>query len=657
MRAIRGLTLAAVVLTWTFPGAAPAAVLGPKIPLPVDWVWRYVPNPQGYVQATGLGTIAAASNGTEFLVAWSQRALVGDVGPGGEAPWSTGPGIYAVRIDAAGQLLDPAPIALALDAPDLSGSGWRGVGEWLAYAAASDTYLAAWGCAGGTEVCALHVSSSGAPLGPPIHLPAAGRPIVLSDGTDHAVVAGDRLFVVAADGAWTSATLGFTPGVIASDGVRFLGVTGTALTVFDRTGATLATAALPLPGVAATFDGTGYVVLCAGSGPSGSGEYVARVGTDGALLDLSPRLVFGVADSLFDMSFDGLYAVAAWCPTCVQDRDSVRIAVIDLGGAAVTADLLSTGPEFKTLAVASAATGISVVVPDGEYFWPNAITYHPFAQLLTTWAPLAVRVQGSGAGAVRSDPAGIDCGAACLARFDAPSSVTLTAAAAPGSAFAGWGGDCAGTAAACTVTLDAARSVTATFADATPPTLIVPGTIQATATTAGGTAVVYQASAEDAVSGPVDPTCSPASGQVFPPGTTRVTCTATDAAGNGATATFDVVVTFAWSGVLPPVDPAGRSVFKVGRTVPVKFRLAGESAAIADLDAHLTVWKVTEDVLGTVEEDAVSTSAADAGNAFRYDPSAGQYVFNLALSTGTFKLRIDLGDGVERSVLVSLKGQ
>jgi uncharacterized repeat protein (TIGR02543 family) len=42
-------------------------------------------------------------------------------------------------------------------------------------------------------------------------------------------------------------------------------------------------------------------------------------------------------------------------------------------------------------------------------------------------------------------------------------SVTLTAAAAGGSAFAGWSGACTGTAATCTVTMTANRAVTATF--------------------------------------------------------------------------------------------------------------------------------------------------------------------------------------------------
>ncbi|MGC8952805.1 HYR domain-containing protein, partial [Chloroflexus sp.] len=55
----------------------------------------------------------------------------------------------------------------------------------------------------------------------------------------------------------------------------------------------------------------------------------------------------------------------------------------------------------------------------------------------------------------------------------------------------------------------------------------------------------------DAVSGAVAVTCTPASGSTFPLGTTTVTCTATDAAGNTASGSFTITVT---SASAPPVD-------------------------------------------------------------------------------------------------------
>lgn len=76
---------------------------------------------------------------------------------------------------------------------------------------------------------------------------------------------------------------------------------------------------------------------------------------------------------------------------------------------------------------------------------------------------LTVNRSGAGSGTVTSSPAGISCGSTCSASFNSGTSVTLTASAASGSVFAGWsGGGCSGTG-TCTVTMNAARSVTATF--------------------------------------------------------------------------------------------------------------------------------------------------------------------------------------------------
>ncbi|MBK8464451.1 MAG: carboxypeptidase regulatory-like domain-containing protein [Chloracidobacterium sp.] len=75
---------------------------------------------------------------------------------------------------------------------------------------------------------------------------------------------------------------------------------------------------------------------------------------------------------------------------------------------------------------------------------------------------LTVTKGGGGGGTVTSSPAGIDCGSQCSAEFQSGTVVTLSAAPSSGSSFAGWSGACTGTG-ACDVTMDQARSVTATF--------------------------------------------------------------------------------------------------------------------------------------------------------------------------------------------------
>ncbi len=76
---------------------------------------------------------------------------------------------------------------------------------------------------------------------------------------------------------------------------------------------------------------------------------------------------------------------------------------------------------------------------------------------------LAVTKSGTGTGTVTSSPAGINCGADCSETLVDGTSVTLTAAPATGSSFAGWSGaGCSGTS-TCTVIMSAARAVTAQF--------------------------------------------------------------------------------------------------------------------------------------------------------------------------------------------------
>lgn len=112
--------------------------------------------------------------------------------------------------------------------------------------------------------------------------------------------------------------------------------------------------------------------------------------------------------------------------------------------------------------IASIPAGGSVTLPV-KYVLKEGAPVNPPKQLTVT-------KDGTGSGTVSSSPAGIDCGATCAFEFNDGTSVTLTASAAEGSTFAGWGGACSGTESTCTVTMSEARSVSATFNAATPPT-------------------------------------------------------------------------------------------------------------------------------------------------------------------------------------------
>lgn len=118
---------------------------------------------------------------------------------------------------------------------------------------------------------------------------------------------------------------------------------------------------------------------------------------------------------------------------------------------------------------------MGVVAPDGSVtaVWrsvvdpsPGAATPNMIIKTAGTEATsytVTVATAGDGSGTVGSRPTGIDCGATCTASIPLSTPLALTAQAAAGSSFAGWGGACAGTSSTCTVSVLGDRSVTATF--------------------------------------------------------------------------------------------------------------------------------------------------------------------------------------------------
>lgn len=140
-------------------------------------------------------------------------------------------------------------------------------------------------------------------------------------------------------------------------------------------------------------------------------------------------------------------------------------------------------------------------------------------------------------------------------------------------------------------------------------------------------------------------------GQVY-----SVTVRVTDAEGLFSEQTFNVGVAYTWSGLLPPIKPGGNSSFNQGSTVPVKFSLTGASANAGNVTARLYIAPVVLGVVGA-ELPAESTSKGE-GNLFRL--TGNHYSFQLntkELPAGrTYRLRVDLGDGVLRTELITLTG-
>jgi uncharacterized repeat protein (TIGR02543 family) len=134
------------------------------------------------------------------------------------------------------------------------------------------------------------------------------------------------------------------------------------------------------------------------------------------------------------------------------------------------------------------------------------------ATFTRTTFPLTVIKAGTGGGGIASVPAGIACGTDCSEVITTGTAVTLTATADATSTFAGWNGvGCAGTG-TCSVTMDEAKSVTATFTRTVYPM---------TVTNLGGGTVN---------STPTGIVCGGDCTEIFP-GTTKVVLTAVPAPG------------------------------------------------------------------------------------------------------------------------------
>ena len=71
-------------------------------------------------------------------------------------------------------------------------------------------------------------------------------------------------------------------------------------------------------------------------------------------------------------------------------------------------------------------------------FWSNTDAVTARVNATTDASVVSTTVAGDGSGSVTSSPAGINCPGTCSASFSTDSSMTLTAAPASGSTFAGW---------------------------------------------------------------------------------------------------------------------------------------------------------------------------------------------------------------------------
>lgn len=149
-----------------------------------------------------------------------------------------------------------------------------------------------------------------------------------------------------------------------------------------------------------------------------------------------------------------------------------------------------------------------------------------------------------------------------------------TCSPAPGGFFA-LGSTVVGCSATDTAGATTTGSFTVAVVDTTAPALAgMPGPMTlGTADPTGRTVDYSLPSATDIVDPAPSVACAPAPGAWFPVGTTSVTCTATDASGNAASATFSMTVELLAVVFDAPIGPSNEIGANASRVIPVKVRV------------------------------------------------------------------------------------
>lgn len=170
----------------------------------------------------------------------------------------------------------------------------------------------------------------------------------------------------------------------------------------------------------------------------------------------------------------------------------------------------------------------------------------------------------------------------------------------------------------CTASDQAGLSKTASFnvvvADRGLPVVSVPANMNVPTTNPGGAPVTFNVSASDNVDGALTPSCSSASGATFPVGTTTVTCSVTDKAGNSGSGTFQVTVVYV-DNVKPDVAVPGTITVQATSDAGAVVNYAASATDNVD-GALIPTCDPTSGSLFPVGNTTVTCSVTDrAGNA------------------------------------------
>jgi hypothetical protein len=191
-------------------------------------------------------------------------------------------------------------------------------------------------------------------------------------------------------------------------------------------------------------------------------------------------------------------------------------------------------------------------------------------------------------------------------------------------------------------------------ADTTPPTVSVDGFADGDSFTVGAPRPVATCSSSDdgsgvaTTSGPTEQDNLDANGV----GTVSVTCSATDNAGNTASATSTYSIGYALSG-FDGLQTTGHA----GRTIPVQWQLGdGNGGFVSTLSAVSSITYRTASCDGFAATGAPVAAATAGRSGLRYDARANAYVFTWKTprTSGCYVLSVTLDSGQELQADVTL---
>jgi hypothetical protein len=164
--------------------------------------------------------------------------------------------------------------------------------------------------------------------------------------------------------------------------------------------------------------------------------------------------------------------------------------------------------------------------------------------------------------------------------------------------------------------------------DTTAPLIGATTNITVNTTNSAGTAVVnYTAPTVTDAVGVASFGCSPASGSTFPLGTTTVTCTAKDAAGNTSSKTFTVTVAFTAYGFIGPGTPNNANQGSVV-TMAWQYTSAGKVIDTGSFMPVIRIFRLASCPNGTETGSPFVNQDKPGNTDFNYKPSSMTWQFN-----------------------------